>query len=497
MGCGRLFSPPKNSKCLLTTKQESLNVTFTPRTFVQKHTKGLSDDYIFQKNLGSGAYSEVKLYYHSTTLQYRAVKQIQKSGLNSCFTDPVYRLKEVKILCSLDHPNILRCFEVFEDDLKYYVVTEYCEGGELFETILNLKGFSEHEAANIMSQLLSAISYCHEHSVIHRDLKPENVLLEEKNGSLSLKVADFGSSCLLDPQRKMTGCFGSAFYIAPEVLDGEYDEKCDLWSCGVIMFVLLTGRPPYRGKNVAEILAQIKAAPLQISQESIPRLSSEAADLLQKLLEISPKNRIEAREALRHPWIQNYRNYNEDTLGNSLDELRSFHSASKLKDAVHTYVASQAVSYNEIKLLKAEFLALDKNGDGKLSKAELFAQYKKRNNEEDAAKIVKNVMDHVDTDHSGWIDYTEFLKACMDYSNLISHEKLESAFKMFDKDGSGDITVLELKEALGQEFLTDDSFWRSILEEADANQDGVIDLKEFMDLMTERSLNSPIKLVNM
>jgi len=155
---------------------------------------------------------------------------------------------EIDILKNLDHPNILRLYEVFEDKKFIYLVTEFCEAGELFDEIVKRQRFDERDAAIIIKQLLSAIAYCHSKSVCHRDLKPENILIDNKE-TLSIKLIDFGTSQKFDTEEKMELILGTAYYIAPEVLKGEYDEKCDVWSCGVILYILLSGSPPFNGKN--------------------------------------------------------------------------------------------------------------------------------------------------------------------------------------------------------------------------------------------------------
>ena len=229
MGCG--FS--KNPQSVPTNGQpqrlKTREITITPGTFVRtSHEANSFDNYIEVKKIGAGAFAEVILCDHILTHTSRAVKLIHKSGLSKQQIDPVYMLKEIQILKSLDHPNILKCYEIFEDDLKYYVATEYCSGGDLFAEILKLKKFTEAQAAEVMFQLLSALTYCHDKKVIHRDLKPENVLLLGDDQNFIIKVADFGSSCILDKERRLSGCFGSAYYVAPEVLLGDYNEKCDV-----------------------------------------------------------------------------------------------------------------------------------------------------------------------------------------------------------------------------------------------------------------------------
>mmetsp|Transcript_31005 Transcript_31005/g.30666 ORF Transcript_31005/g.30666 Transcript_31005/m.30666 type:complete len:254 (+) Transcript_31005:711-1472(+) len=253
------------------------------------------------------------------------------------------------------------------------------------------------------------------------------------------------------------------------------------------MFILLTGRPPYQGRDQTLILKQVRDNPIRITPERCPGISSEAVNLLQRLLEVDPNSRISAREAITHIWVQNYKSNENSHLEAALDDLKQFHSKSKLKNAVHIFLATQLISHEETKKLKESFTTLDKNGDGKISRAELYAEYRKHMSETDTQETVEKIMKEVDSDHSGNIDYSEFLKACSDYNKLVSRENLETAFRLFDKDGSGDITADELKEVLGRELTVEDAYWSQIVREVDANGDGVIDLKEFINLMTAKN----------
>lgn len=180
---------------------------------------------------------------------------MKKDKINS--SEQVRLRYEIDILKNLDHPNILRLYEVFEDNKHIFLVTEYCDGGELFDEILLRQRFEEKDAAPIMKQLLSAINYCHKQKVCHRDLKPENVLLDSGDKS-TIKLIDFGTSQVFENEEKMELVLGTAYYIAPEVLAGKYDEKCDIWSIGVILYILLSGEPPFFGNNDAEIIQKVK-----------------------------------------------------------------------------------------------------------------------------------------------------------------------------------------------------------------------------------------------
>ena len=343
-----------------------------------------------------------------------------------------------------------------------------------------MKRFTEKDAAYIMTQLLSAVAYCHDRMVIHRDIKPENILLEEKGSKFNIKIGDFGSSCFVDPNKRIHGCFGSAYYVAPEVIIGEYNEKCDIWSCGVIMYVLLTGKPPYHGNNEMVILQMVRDCPLQITQ--LPNLSDSSVDLLKSLLNINIKRKCSAKEALNHPWIKNYRSMSSPPhLAYSLVSLKEFNASTKLKDAVHVYLATHVMSHHDMKTLKDCFRALDTNADGILSKNELLEGYLKTMNASEANAAVNKILNEVDTNNSGNIDFSEFLSACMNYNKSLSMDNLKAAFRSFDKDGSGFITLDELRNVLAG---CENEAWESVMKEVDENGDGVIDLKEFVDLMT-------------
>ncbi|OMJ87091.1 hypothetical protein SteCoe_11240 [Stentor coeruleus] len=484
MGCG--ITNQKKSATKI-TRRLSDAVAISPWLFMSKKKGNLPSQYKEIKKLGAGAFAVVKLCKYLPTGHDRAVKVIHKSGLHQQQIDSEFMLKEISVLTSLDHPNILRCYEIFEDPLRFYVSMEYCEGGQLFEKIISLKKFNEQQAAQIMHQLLSAICYCHEKLVIHRDLKPENILLDDQNGDLTIKVADFGSSCFLDPLKMLNGCFGSAYYIAPEVLEDEYNEKCDIWSCGVIMFILLTGKPPYPGKDPKFILNLVKMCPLKITQSKVPGVSLQAVDLLQKMLEVNPRMRISAKEAVNHPWISNYKTVVQDNdLSDALHSLEKFNGSAKLKDAVHVFIATQVASHEEIKFFRNTFKALDKNSDGKISKEELLEKYKENMEESQAIEVVEKIMKEVDTNLNGEIDYSEFLSACMNYSKYLSKENLETAFRMFDKDDSGGITVDEIRHVMGKKTKLPEAVWEEVLKDADENGDGIIDMMEFVNLMTNR-----------
>lgn len=482
MGCGltrRIKEEPSPIHFRLKNKE----LTITPGTFVKLSHDNKIKEYKEIKHLGSGSFSDVLLCEHIPTKTRRALKVVHKTSLNIYQTDKVCMLKEIQILRILDHPNIIKCFEVFEDERRYYVATEYCSGGDLFGEISQMPVFTEAKVASIVFQLLSALSYCHEKGVIHRDLKPENILLVDKANNLTIKVGDFGSSCIVSSESRIRGCFGSSYYLAPEVFCSSYDEKCDIWSVGIIMYIILTGRPPYKGQDSNAIIKEVLECPFQLTEENSAGLSESALNLLQSLLQLSPSDRITANEAIQHVWITHYRNYKGESMKLALNSLKKFSNHSKLKEAVNIYLASQIVSHEEIKEIRKNFQMLDKDGNGKITKDELLEEYSKVMEFTQAQKVVNKIISNLDQDSDGNIDYTEFLASCGEKLRKVSEENLVIAFRLFDIDGNGVITVDEIRSVLQNDQIASDDVWRDLLEEADSNGDGLIDLDEFIKFM--------------
>ena len=224
--------------------------------FVQRTAGTLRDVYKIGSVLGEGAFGEVRLCTHRETKEKRAVKVLKKENMDK--NEQMQLLNEINTLKSLDHPNIVKIYEYFEDEKRFYIVTEHIQGGELFDEIIKRGKFDEGSAALLMKQLLSCIGYCHEHNIVHRDLKPENVLLEENKQFDQIKVIDFGTAQPYRPGQKLTETIGTPYYIAPEVLAKKYNKECDIWSLGVMTYICLSGLPPFNGRSDDDIMKAIK-----------------------------------------------------------------------------------------------------------------------------------------------------------------------------------------------------------------------------------------------
>lgn len=346
-------------------------------------------------------------------------------------------INEIELLRQLDHPNIVKIFEFFQDDKRFYIVTELLKGGELFDKIIKYKKFTEYDAAKYMKQVLSALAYCHSHHIVHRDLKLENLLLESNSEDSPLKIIDFGASICYEYDKKMKGKKGTPYYIAPEVLLKKYyDEKCDVWSSGILLYIFLVGVPPFYGNSDVEILEQVKKGTIDYFHPSLRSISKEARNLLMSLTKYNPAKRCTSLEALQHPWfniLSKGPSPSKELTASVLDNMHKFKAYSKLEQAAYMYIATQLFTNKERETLREVFISMDTNHDGQLSKEELVNGYSKIiGNKQSSTRIVEEIMMTADPNNNGMIDFTEFIVASSNKKMLPSEEKLKSAFGMFD-----------------------------------------------------------------
>lgn len=256
----------------------------------------LKNNYQLCEEIGRGKFGTISRCFHPIKSEFFACKTIDKRSLTDQ-TDRECLENEPKIMTLLSpHPNIVQLFDVFENEDSLSLVMELCEPFTLYDKIIQ-RPFSEHEASLYMKQLLEAISYCHKLGVVHRDIKPDNLLFDSRN---NLKVADFGSAVWL-PEGNCTesGVVGTPYYVAPEVLMGrDYNDKVDVWSCGVILYIMLAGVPPFYGESVAEIFEAVLRGNLRFPTRIFRSVSSAAKDLLRKMICRDVSRRLSAEQAL-------------------------------------------------------------------------------------------------------------------------------------------------------------------------------------------------------
>ncbi|CAG9327622.1 unnamed protein product [Blepharisma stoltei] len=444
------------------------------RGSIQLRRGTIRNYYDIVKTIGTGGFGTVFKVIDNHLGVERALKEIQKSKVGSDHQRKM--MQEIEILKEINHPNIMKVYAVLDSETCYYIVTELLTGGELFEKVLSEMRFSENKAAKYLRDIMNAISYCHSKGIVHRDLKPENLLLATRDPDSPLKVIDFGISQRLIPGSKFTNPVGTLLYMAPEVFSGSYDHKCDIWSAGVILYLMLSGRPPFVGITEKEAINSIKACKLDMDKGCWKTISNEAKDLVSKMICVNPAERLNAERVLNHPWIKTHANNNIAEIpikGEAKEELEKFSAQTKLKKSIYTFIAAQVTNQEERAQLESVFRSLDKNNSGKLTEADLangsailgLSHY----------LDVEEVMKNCDMDERGYIDYVEFLNAASNWDEKSHKDQLKKSFQTYASGVHGKIAINDLKSHVPGIENTE---WNQFLIEADRDRDGAINLEE-------------------
>ena len=449
-------------------------------------------DYTIIKELGHGSFATVHLVKHNISGAIRAMKAIKKGGGFDDEDNEEEIINEINILMKMDHPNIVKIFEFYNSPTHYYLITEYCPGGCLYDLIVKNNGpFTEIQASYIMHQLFSVVNYCHKMKIIHRDLKPENILVNKnENGLIKIKICDFGTSLCFKRGDIQDKVVGSIYYIAPEVLKKKYNSKCDLWSCGVIMYILLTGVPPFAGSNNVSIMKKILAG--EYDKTRLNKRCKACNDLIGKLLEKDISKRIRADAALRHKWFQIYKSLEirvdiEDPkiIEAYLRNLKNYKKSSEIQEIALAYLVHNHPELEEVDNACKLFGMIDKKGNGKITKEELYNGlspfYKNENLKEEIDKIFENLV----VNGSIYLDYEEFVRAAIDKSIFLTEDSMKFAFNYFDKDGKGEITIDDLASIFSDDDNSKNELKKikKMIKNVSSNNDEKIKFKDFCDIM--------------
>ncbi|GLU18906.1 hypothetical protein SLE2022_351830 [Rubroshorea leprosula] len=451
-------------------------------TVLGRPMEDVKSTYSIGKELGRGQFGITHLCTHKVTGEQYACKTIAKRKLvNKEDIEDVRR--EVQIMHHLTgQPNIVELKGAYEDKHSVHLVMELCAGGELFDRIIAKGHYTERAAASLLRTIVQIIHTCHSMGVIHRDLKPENFLLLSKAEDSPLKATDFGLSVFYKPGEVFKDIVGSAYYIAPEVLRRRYGPEADIWSIGVMLYILLSGVPPFWAESENGIFNAILRGHIDFTSDPWPSISPQAKDLVRKMLNSDPRQRLTAVQVLGHPWIKEDGEAPDTPLDNAvMSRLKQFKAMNKFKKVALRVIAG-CLSEEEIIGLKEMFKGIDTDNSGTITLEELKQGLAKQGTKLTEYEV-KQLMEAADADGNGTIDYDEFITATMHLNRMDKEDHLYTAFQHFDKDNSGYITNEELEQALREYGLLDGKELKEILSEVDSDNDGRINYDEFVAMM--------------
>ncbi|XP_037422422.1 calcium-dependent protein kinase 9-like [Triticum dicoccoides] len=444
----------------------------------------VTDKYHLGRELGRGEFGVTRLATDRGAARERlACKSIPKARLRTA-VDVADVRREVAIMASLpDHPALVRLRAAYEDDEAVHLVMELCDGGELFDRIVARGRYTERAAAAAARTVAEVVRACHAHGVMHRDLKPENFLYAGKEEDAQLKAIDFGLSVFFRPGERFSEIVGSPYYMAPEVLRRSYGPEVDIWSAGVILYILLCGVPPFWAETEQGVARSILRGVLDFDREPWPRISDSAKSLVRQMLEMDPRKRLTARQVLAHPWLQDAKKAPNVPLGDVVRaRLKQFSVMNRFKKKAMRVIAEH-LSAEEVEVIKEMFALMDTDNNGRVTLEELKAGLA-RVGSKLAEPEMELLMEAADVDGDGYLDYAEFVAITIHLQRLSNDQHLRKAFLFFDRDSSGYIERAELADALADDSgRADDAIVDHVLQEVDTDKDGRVSFVEFVAMM--------------
>ncbi|KAF7148277.1 hypothetical protein RHSIM_Rhsim03G0018400 [Rhododendron simsii] len=458
------------------------------KSYVLENPTGhkIEERYELGRELGRGEFGVTYLCTDKTSGEVFACKSISKNKLRTRVDIEDVR-REVEIMKRLPpHPNIVSLKDTYEDDTAVHLVMELCEGGELFDRIVARGHYTERAAAVVTKTIVEVIVMCHKHGVMHRDLKPENFLFANKKETAPLKAIDFGLSVFFKPGETFNEIVGSPYYMAPEVLKRNYGPEIDVWSAGVILYILLCGVPPFWAETEQGVAQAIIRSVVDFKRDPWPKVSDNAKDLVKKMLDPDPKRRLTAQQVLEHTWLQNAKKAPNVPLGETVRaRLKQFAVMNKLKKRALKVIAEH-LSAEDAAGLKQGFQVMDVNNKGKINIDELRIGLLKLGHQIPDSDL-QTLMEAGDVDKDGHLNYGEFIAISVHLRKMGNEDHLHKAFEFFDQNQSGYIEIEELRDALadGDESheTNGEEVINAIMQDVDTDKDGRISYEEFASMM--------------
>jgi calcium-dependent protein kinase len=528
--------------------QSLVDIKINAKNFVTQRTKSFYEVYEKKKFLGNGAFGSVykiKRINSNGREIIRALKEISKEILNQNAESAEELKNEIEVLKKLDHPNIVKIFEFYEDDKNLYIINEFCGGGDVAGLHDKYGNFPEFLLKYVMYQVFYAISFLHSNKVVHGDIKRENIAyvyindnkdkneidqffqnlfndkeiqyeLAEASGlenlsdkalniakelsHFQMKILDFGSAKMkkFNITEKLTGITGTSYYCSPEVIEEKYDFECDEWSCGVMMYILLTGEPPFPGNTEEEIFSNVFNTEVNLDNPKLKNVTDSCKDLIKKLLVKDPNKRLVSSDALKHEFFTSGINIgnllkgkykdNESILRGMLRRnLTERVKTSKFKDVVMAYISMNFSDENVEKEARQIFMEMSGGDKHFLITKESFVNKMEKICKDLTKTEIQDLFDTIDENETGNIEYEEIIRALTDKEKLLSEKNLKEAFQFFDKDNSGTISWNEIAEIVYPEGKIPQNTIKEFLDEIGQKDENMqIDFNEFKKILKHK-----------
>jgi len=479
------FGKRASSKSDPFSHEDEASQSFGKHCFIIHNPGEIEDYFDMGDELKVGGSAKIICATEIATKVKRAIKRISKRN-----NEDFRRLaREVAVMKGLDHPNIIKLFETFQDEKYLYLVLELCEGGDIMDRLLDSDRcpsgcMSELQVSVIVRAVFLVLHYLHTNDIVHRDIKAENIMFKEKFAdhlTSALRVVDYGYANF--STNDMTTKVGSLMYMAPETIAGHYDKAVDMWSCGVLCYLLLSGYAPFGGVTDGDTLQLIQKGEFIFHRQRWCGISMPAKHLIRSLLRVDPSKRMTLKSALLHPWVRSRGAVQvERVRDETIDRLITYHTHSKLRRCAMMAIAYQ-LETQDIKGPAELFHSFDLNGDGLLTTQEFMQSIASVGGVND--EFLDDMLTSVDADGSGIIDFTEFLAATLERDMYIhNHAALLRAFRCFDQDDGGSVSADEIMDTLLLSEFERDEIDKA-LNDIDMNGDGEMDYGEFVSMLQQ------------
>ncbi|KAL4438648.1 hypothetical protein ABPG74_015546 [Tetrahymena malaccensis] len=453
--------------------------------FIDEAQRKITDDYEIREMIYFNKFGSVKKVVKKDTKEERVMKMINKKYVENSVNNFSIS-NEIIYLSQLSHPNIVKAYEYYKDNINYYFIFEFIDSGSLIDRIIECDTFNEKLVKTVAKQVLEVLAYIHDKKIIHRDISLKNILINSfsKENDLQVKIIDWGNAINISSSNNVKQIVGELQFRPPEVFSHCYSFGSDIWSLGVVIYTLIEGEIPFPKKIETEIIKSIQHETPSFSSSNWEDVTIECKQIVQSMLQKDLKKRPKATELLKNKWFADDVTAKEITKNKLIENLTQFQAYNVLQQATMSYIATHQISQYEKSSVAQLFEQLDTNHTGSLSKEEIAQVCKLQFGQQLTETQINDIFEELDIDKSGNISYNEFITIVSNKQELLCEENVAKSFRYFDKDNNGFITQDELKKSLGYSLISkNEKAWNEFMSKCDLNGDNKISFDEFKILV--------------